>query len=148
MPKQKPKPNQQGRSSSNMKLSPVGQDASTRFSLTKNVASANSATFVECGRASSIKQTISGEDCTLPTVPVKIIDIPSCVKTVNLSTVLEFFHLSNLSNATKDEAIFLHLLYAQLGTQAQLLSAVLPYSTRRVLGELFKVMENPLRDQS
>lgn len=35
---------------------------------------------------------------------------PPFVRTVNFKTVLGFFHLSNLANASVDEAIFLHIL--------------------------------------
>ena len=49
--------------------------------------------------------------------------------------------MSNFSNASREEAIFLHFLYSQLGTQANLLAAALPWELQRVKRELFAAMQ-------
>jgi hypothetical protein len=59
---------------------------------------------------------------------------------VSLRTVLDFFHLRNFSNASLDEAIFLHILYGSLATQARMLAAILPYSVQRPLRALLAAM--------
>jgi hypothetical protein len=51
--------------------------------------------------------------------------ISPLVSTVKFSTVLEFFHLSNFENASREEVIFVHLIYNFISAQAtQALHAV------------------------
>jgi len=68
--------------------------------------------------------------------------------TVNLNTVLEFFHISNLENASLEEAIYLHTLYSHLLTQARLLAAILPWSVQRPLRALRAAMNESGRNYS
>jgi len=68
--------------------------------------------------------------------------------TASLSTVLEFFHLENFSNASREEAIYLHTLYSHLLTQARLLAAILPWSVQRPLQALRAAMNEPGRNCS
>jgi len=68
--------------------------------------------------------------------------------TIKFKTVLEFFHLSNLANASREEAIFLHILYSHLSTQATLLAAILPWSVQRPLRALRAAMNGRARNYS
>ncbi len=75
--------------------------------------------------------------------PRSISGIPSFVSTVSFKTVLRFFHVPNLSNASLDEAIFLHVFYSSLATQARMLAAILPWSLQRPLRALLAAMNEP-----
>jgi hypothetical protein len=66
-----------------------------------------------------------------------------CSVTVSFNRVLRFFHIRNLSNASVDEAMFLHLLHGSLITQARTLAAVYPGSLRRSLQVLLAAMREP-----
>lgn len=68
------------------------------------------------------------------------------VSTVKFKTVLEFFHLTSLENASAGEAIFLHTLYRQLAIEARTLAAIFPYSVQRPLQALFAAMRKPGRN--
>jgi hypothetical protein len=58
------------------------------------------------------------------------------VKRTTLNSVLDFFHIQSLSNASFEEAIFLHLLYQSFVTQLETLAAILPESLQRPLRAL------------
>jgi hypothetical protein len=97
--------------------------------------------------ASSIKPTISSSKSTWSIDPVRWTSAPLSY-TVSLSTVLEFFHISNLENASLEEAIYLHALYSHLLTQARLLAAILPWSVQRPLQALRAAMNEPGKNYS
>lgn len=72
--------------------------------------------------------------------PLTLFDTPSGVVSVSFRTVCEFFHLENLSNASREEVIFLHILFAHLASEAKMLAAILPWSVERPLRALLEVM--------
>ena len=67
--------------------------------------------------------------------------IPPFAQTVSFSTIIDFFHVPNLSNATREESIFLIALYSELATQANLLAGILPWELTRAKRELFAAMQ-------
>jgi hypothetical protein len=91
------------------------------------------------------KLTQSESSSTAETTPVNFSGIPPFVTTVTLRTVLDFFHIRNLSNISLDEVIFLHVLYGSLATQARMLAAILPGSVQRPLQALLAAMNEPGR---
>jgi hypothetical protein len=74
------------------------------------------------------------------TAPMNVSGGSFWVKTVSFNKVLDFFHLQNLSNTSFEEAIFLHLLYESLATQARILAAMFPGSLQRTLQALLAAM--------
>lgn len=128
--------------SSHIKRSPVGRSASRRrFPMLKE-ASLKSITRNE--RSLVIAKATKDNSSSIEAIsPTSISGFPPFVSTVSFKTVLEFFHVQNLSNASRDEAIFLHILYSSLATQARLLAAILPGSVQRPLRELFAAMCGP-----
>jgi hypothetical protein len=133
--------------SSNRTLPTCGSSTSTERSLRVKSAPSRSSTKAKC-EGSSAKPTLPADSSTENIVPCQISGTRPFVRTVNFKTVLDFFHLPNLTNASRDEAIFLHILYSQLATQAELLAAILPYSVQRPLRELFAAMNEPGRNYS
>jgi hypothetical protein len=65
------------------------------------------------------------------------------VQRVTLRRVLRFFHVQNLSNASLEEAIFLHLLFQSLATQARTLAAIYPSSLQWPMRVLLAAMNEP-----
>lgn len=98
--------------------------------------------------AETAKLTCSEISSTTATTPTKVSGVPPFVSSVTFKTVLDFFHIRNLSNASLDEAIFLHILYGSLATQAELLAAILPMSVQRPLQALFAAMNARGRNYS
>ena len=62
--------------------------------------------------ASSANSTSSCCSSTDVIEPSQISGIPKLVKTVKFKTVLDFFHIANLRNASSDEAMFSRILYS------------------------------------
>src|ERR1700686_2926404 len=62
--------------------------------------------------ASSTNSTSSCCSSTDVIEPSQISGIPKFVKTVKFKTVLDFFHIANLRNASSDEAMFSRILYS------------------------------------
>jgi hypothetical protein len=124
-----------GRSASSLRL-PTKKEAPTKLTT-------------RCERSlDNAKLTCKESSSTTATLPMNVSGIPPFVTSVNFSTVLEFFHIRNFSNASLDEAIFLHILYGSLATQARLLAAILPYSVQRPLRALFAAMNERPRNHS
>lgn len=114
-----------------------GRLASTERSLiTKTAPRKFSAT--ESRVSSSTKPTTKSSLSAWNICPLCL--VPGCDKTVRFKRVCEFFHLRNLRKASLEEAIFLHVLYAQLATNAKMLAAILPWSVQRPLRDLLSVM--------
>src|SRR5712692_5058754 len=74
--------------------------------------------------ADSTKVTTSLSASSHEISPRNMFGIPPFVSIVSFKTVLDFFHIPNLSNASLDEAIFLHILHGSLATQARMLAAI------------------------
>jgi len=110
---------------------PMVKDAPSRHTLRNH--------FIR-GTAKPIK---SNSSSMADTVPVSVSGFSPFVSTVTFKTVLDFFHIRNLSNASFEEAIFLHLLYGHLATEARMLAAILPYSVQRPLRALLAAMNEP-----
>ncbi|SRR5712692_5114449 len=91
----------------------------------------------------SAKLTRSDSSSGSVTAPMNTFGGSPFVSTVTLSKVLDFFHIQNLSNASFEEAIFLHILYSSLATQAKTLAAIFPGSLRRPLQALLEAMNEP-----
>ena len=133
--------------SSNITFPNLGSVTSTRRGSTAKSDSLRSSGGKNVRVASSIKPTTSSSKSTWSIDPVKWSSAPLSY-TVSLKTVLEFFHISNLRNASLDEAIYLHTLYSHLLTQARLLAAILPWSVQRPLQALRAAMNEPGRNYS
>lgn len=71
--------------------------------------------------------------------PLRVFDVEEDVISISLTGVCNFFHIENLSNASRDESIFLHLLFAHLASEAKLLSAAM-LDVERPLNLLLKSM--------
>lgn len=126
-------------SSSTMRSSPVERSASRERFPKRNEASRKS--FTQAFRVLGSKNpTENVSSITDTTSPVSMFGYPPFVRTVTFKTVLDFFHIRNLSNASTEEAIFLHVLYSSLATQARMLAAILPWSLERPLRALFAAM--------
>ncbi len=141
-----PQARQLTRNSSNTTLPVPKRTASMDRSVSTNEAPRKSNTGVS-RVASSAKPTRSATSSTWYTDPVKWSSVP-LVYTVNLNTVLDFFHLRNFKNASSEESIFFHTLYCNLFTQARLLAAILPWSVQRPLQALREAMSAPARNYS
>jgi hypothetical protein len=89
---------------------------------------------------STKKPTCPASSSSATILPMTVSGFPLFVKTVTFKQVLEFFHIRNLPNASSEEAIFLHVLYGQIATQARLLAAILPWSLQRPLQALHEAM--------
>lgn len=87
-----------------------------------------------------IKPTLRSPSSTWKICPLRMFDPPDEVTSLKLSTVSEFFHIPKMRNASMHEAIFLHVLYAQLATQARMLAAILPWSVQRPCRALLAAM--------
>lgn len=124
-----------------------GSQTSTRNGSTAKVESLKSKAGKYRRVAVSTKPTCSASKSTWYIDPVKWSTAPLSY-TVSFKTVLEFFHISNLSNASLDEAIFLHVLYSNLLTQARLLAAILPWSVQRPLQALRAAMNESGKNYS
>ena len=135
------------RSSAKVTLPSARRDAFTRFAFTTKEASVKSKRR-ESRVASSTKPTSLRDSSTEMIRPCQLSGTPSFVQTVRFRTVLEFFHISNFSKATLEEAIFLHVLYSQVATQAEMLRAVLPWSVQRPLQALLAAMNEPGKNYS
>lgn len=135
------------RTSSNITLPIRGSVASTRRSSTLNSAPRKSRGGGYTRTVSSTKPTDCSSKSTWYIDPIKWSSAPLSY-TVNLKTVLSFFHISNLENASLEESIFLHTLYSSLLTQARLLAAILPWSVQRPLQALRAAMNARGRNYS
>ena len=127
--------------SSNIKQSSSRSASTTRFPILKTAPLKSS--VLKQRVAVIAKPTRPNPSSSDEIMPRSISGFPPFVTTVNLKTVLDFFHIPNLSNASLDEAIFLHTLYSSLATQARLLAAILPWSLERPLQELLAAMNEP-----
>ena len=130
--------------SSKQITSPPRSASSLRFPM-RNVQLPKSNVKKLCSPR-NVKLTSDASGSSALTSPTCISGIPSFVSTVSFKTVLDFFHLHNLANASLDEAIFLHILYSSLATQARLLAAILPYSVQRPLQALLAAMSVPAQN--
>src|SRR5579863_10111459 len=94
------------------------------------------------------KVTSMASSSTAIIKPLSVSGMPPFVRTVTFNTVLDFFQLPNMRNASLEEAMFLHILYGSLATQAEMLAAILPWSVQRPLRELFAAMNEPGKNYS
>jgi hypothetical protein len=131
-----------GTNSSHFKTSPSRRSASSTRLPTVKVAPLNSINRSERSRCTT-KLTRCDSSSTAVTSPKSVSGIPPFVSTVSFKTVLDFFQIPNLTNASLDEAIFLHVLYGSLATQARMLAAILPGSLERPLRALLAAMNEP-----
>jgi len=115
------------------------RNTSTELSVTKQDAPAS-----ENGKKSrvklSTKPTVPSPSSTWNISPDRLFSVPDWVISTKFKDVCDFFHLENLSSASTEEAIFLHVLYAQLANQAKMLAAILPWSVQRPLRALLSAM--------
>src|SRR5690349_21165073 len=98
------------RTSTNFTVPNLASMASTERSSTRKVTSPLRSSVTELREASSTNPTVPLYSSTKKIAPSKRSSTPF-VTTVKFKTVLEFFHLSSLRNATPEEAIFLHILF-------------------------------------
>jgi hypothetical protein len=135
------------RTSSNITLPKRGSVTTSRSGPTSKVDSLKSRGGIDKRVAVSTKPMISSSRSTWYIDRVKWSSAPLSY-TVSFKTVLKFFHLSNLENASLEEAIYLHTLYSHLLTQARLLAAILPWSVQRPLRALREAMNEPGKNYS
>jgi hypothetical protein len=135
----------QTQTSSNSKISSSERRASRERFPTSNAASVKSkAVIAREGRTA--KPTCMALSSTASTKPVSMSGWPPFVRTVTFKTVLDFFQLPSLRNASFEEAMFLHILYSSLANQAEMLAAILPWSVQRPLQALFSTMSVPAQN--
>jgi hypothetical protein len=124
--------------SSNFNESSPRRASNTRFPIRKETPARSSR---GSQRSLLTKNPTSPESESVAMIcPLSISGFPPFVTMVSLKEVLDFFHISNLANASSEEAIFLHVLYGSLATQARLLAAILPGPVQRPLRALLAAM--------
>jgi hypothetical protein len=125
--------------SSNLRTSPVGRSADRARPSKPKDESPNQITR-KFPFLSGAKLTRKAGSSIADICPMSFSGIPPFVSTVSLKTVCDFFHVQNLMNASFEEAIFLHLVYGSLATQARMIAAILPGPVQRPLRALLAAM--------
>jgi len=135
------------RSSSNSRRSPEGHVTSRVVFPKTKIAPRKSNERESCLLRPS-KPTCMNSSSIPVISPINAFGSSPLVRKVSLRTVLEFFHLHNLSRISFEEAMFLHVLYGSLATQARLLAAILPGSLQRPLQALLSKMSVSCKNYS
>ena len=125
-------------SSSNFNESPPRRASKSRFPIRKDAPTR----FSRGSQQHLLTKKATNPACesVAETCPLCISGISPFVTMVSFKGVLDFFHISSLANAYSEEAIFLHVLFYSIATQARLLAAILPGPLQRPLRELLAAM--------
>ncbi len=126
--------------SSNTSQSDSSRATDIRVGSTENTDPDNS-NFLIASRSSrdDIPTTASAES-RATTEPKRTSVVLPMMMTVTLSDVLEFFHMDNFSNASEEEAMFLHALHFKLLANAKILACEAEGRCDRAYRELISAM--------